>query len=138
MDGFTGHTYMELHEYYLAFDIIIIRFPPHSTHLLQPLDVGEFQFLKQAQQRHIRQRLHHGHISFSRRDFIESFQDMFNQGFTKHHIILGFKQAGIYPTDPRPVLRRLAQKQRKDTKNVDPALLELLPRGERAPLLKTA
>jgi hypothetical protein len=48
VDGFTGHTTLAFAEYCIKFDIIIAILPPHSTHLMQPLDVGVFQPLKAA------------------------------------------------------------------------------------------
>lgn len=66
VDGFTGHTKLEFAEYCIMFDIIAIL-PPHSTHMMQPLDVGLFQPLKAAHQKALRKSLAECNISFSSR-----------------------------------------------------------------------
>jgi len=45
-DGDQLHLSIELYQYVLAHNIILFWFPTHSTHLLQPLDVGLFRPLK--------------------------------------------------------------------------------------------
>jgi hypothetical protein len=42
LDSFNGHIDLRCMRYCLSFDILIVRFPSHSTHLMQPLDVGVF------------------------------------------------------------------------------------------------
>ncbi|XP_044716504.1 DDE superfamily endonuclease domain-containing protein [Hirsutella rhossiliensis] len=73
VDGFTGHTTLEFAEYCIKFDIIIAILPPHSTHIMQPLDVGVFQPLKAAHQKALRKTLAEGHLAFSRVDFLNAF-----------------------------------------------------------------
>lgn len=46
IDGFSGHLSFECIKYCIQSDIIICILPSHSTHLMQPLDVGVFQPLK--------------------------------------------------------------------------------------------
>ena len=42
MDGHTSHVTWQFFDYCLEHNIIPLCLPPHSTHLLQPLDVGLF------------------------------------------------------------------------------------------------
>lgn len=74
LDGFTGHGSFALREYCVKFNIIIAPLPPHSTHIMQPMDVGVFQFLKEAHQKKLRYALRKGAISFSRLEFVKGFQ----------------------------------------------------------------
>lgn len=74
LDGFTGHGIFAFREYCAKFNIIIAPLPPHSTHVLQPMDVGVFQPLKTAHQKHLAKWLRKGNISFSRLDFVRGFQ----------------------------------------------------------------
>ena len=45
LDGYVSHYYKFLH-YCQQNDITVFCLPPHSTHLLQPLDVGLFSQLQ--------------------------------------------------------------------------------------------
>lgn len=74
LDGFTGHGAFAFREYCIKFNIIVAPLPAHSTHILQPMDVGVFQPLKNAHQKILRRALRKGNISFSRHDFMSSFQ----------------------------------------------------------------
>lgn len=48
LDGHQSHSSLPLVEEARAKGIILFVFPPHTTHLLQPLDVGVFGPLKQV------------------------------------------------------------------------------------------
>lgn len=48
LDGHESHSSVEFDQYCKEHDIITLCMPPHSSHLLQPLDVGCFGPLKRA------------------------------------------------------------------------------------------
>jgi hypothetical protein len=73
IDGFTGHGAFAFREYCLKFNILVAFLLSHSTHVLQPMDLGVFQWLKNAHQKRLRDALRKGNLSFSRRDFAGSF-----------------------------------------------------------------
>jgi hypothetical protein len=74
IDGFSGHGSFAFREYCAKFNILVAYLLPHSTHILQPMDVGVFQFLKNAHQKKLRDALRKGKLTFSRRDFAGAFQ----------------------------------------------------------------
>lgn len=74
IDGFSGHGAFEFREYMIKFNILVAFLPPHSTHILQPMDVGVFQFLKDAHQKKLREALRKGDLTFGRRAFAGAFQ----------------------------------------------------------------
>jgi hypothetical protein len=74
LDGFTGHGLFPFREYCLKFQILVIPLPPHSTHFLQPMDVGVFQPMKNTHQKILRRALRKGNITFSRLDFVKGLQ----------------------------------------------------------------
>ncbi|OBS17482.1 hypothetical protein FPOA_12112 [Fusarium poae] len=112
IDGFTGHGAFAFREYCIKFDILVAFLLPHSTHKLQPMDVGA---------------LRQGNLSFNRRDFAGAFMEIFNEGFTRAHIISGFEKSGIFPPTDQPAVSYLLQKQLKSKQAVDPAYASLLP-----------
>jgi hypothetical protein len=42
IDGFSGHGSFAFREYYIKFNILVAYLLPHSTHILQPMDLGVF------------------------------------------------------------------------------------------------
>jgi hypothetical protein len=63
IDGHESHDSLQFQNYYKENKIITLCMPPHSSHLLQPLDVGCFAPLKKAYRRQaeflIRQGINH-------------------------------------------------------------------------------
>ena len=49
MDGFSSYEDLQFIWYCTMFDIIPYQLPSHTSHILQPLDVGVYQNLKRAQ-----------------------------------------------------------------------------------------
>ncbi|PCD21933.1 hypothetical protein AU210_015736 [Fusarium oxysporum f. sp. radicis-cucumerinum] len=96
IDGFTGHGSFAFREYCMKFHILVAFLLPHSTHILQPMDIGVFQYLKNAHQRKLREALRKGKLTFNRRDFAGAFQEIFNEGFTAAHIISGFEKIKVF------------------------------------------
>lgn len=47
LDGFEAHTDIDLRVLAANFNVVLVLLPPHSTHLLQPLDVNNMGPLKQ-------------------------------------------------------------------------------------------
>lgn len=131
IDGFTGKTSIEFMEYCIRFDIEIFVLPAHSTHLLQPLDVGVFQLLKSAHQKVLRSHIRDGFLNFKRSDFITRFQQIFDEGFTVHNIMNGFEKSGIFPVDGTHVIHTLREKKRDILAMSTPALQSLLPKETR-------
>jgi hypothetical protein len=74
IDGFSGHGSFAFREYCIKFNILVAFLLPHSTHMLQPMDLGVFQWLKNAHQKRLRDALRKGNLSFNRRDFAGSFK----------------------------------------------------------------
>jgi hypothetical protein len=79
IDGFIGHKSLEFIKYYIQFDIIICILPPHSTHLLQPLDLAVFQTFKNSQQKALRKSIRERNLAFTRLHlhFLEIYYDAF-------------------------------------------------------------
>lgn len=81
--------------------------PPHSSHLLQPLDVGCFSPLKASYGKQIENlvRLRINHIT--KLEFLPAFKEAFKAAFTKQNIKSGFRATGLVPYDPENVLSHL-------------------------------
>ncbi|RYC77641.1 hypothetical protein BFJ63_vAg19485, partial [Fusarium oxysporum f. sp. narcissi] len=134
IDGFSGHGSFAFREYCIKFNILVAFLLPHSTHMLQPMDLGVFQWLKNAHQKKLREALRKGNLTFNRRDFAGSFKEIFEEGFTAAHIIAGFEKSGIFPPTEAPAVSYLLKKKLKTRKAIDPALSSLLPAENRFPM----
>jgi DDE superfamily endonuclease/helix-turn-helix, Psq domain len=107
LDGHESHHSTEFERYCQQNNIITLCMPPHSSHLLQPLDVGCFGPLKQAYGRQIEHlmRMHINHVS--KLEFLCAFREAFFASMTEKNIRGGFTGAGLVPFDPERVLSKL-------------------------------
>ncbi|KAL8296462.1 hypothetical protein RB597_005852 [Gaeumannomyces tritici] len=114
LDGFTRHLSIEIVDYCLRFDIQLVTLPSHSTHRMQPMDVGVFSHFKREQQTVLWEAVQSGEVSFSRTDFVFSLKRCLEAAFTRGHIISGFEDSGIWPLNEQRALGNLGH-QFKDT-----------------------
>ena len=122
LDGHDSHNSLDFQAICQAENIYTLCMPSHSSHLLQPLDVGCFSPLKHAysQQVELLIRNHINHVT--KLEFLPAFKAAFDQAITKPNISSSFRGAGLVPLDPDVVLSRLDVKLRTPT---PPALPEL-------------
>ena len=96
LDGHESHVKYEVRQLAIDNGIEIAKLPPHTTHLLQPLDIGVFKPLKDA------------YDSVAHRFFLAERRYVAKKDFPKligqawktcapNTIINGFKKAGIVP-----------------------------------------
>lgn len=107
IDGHESHDSFEFQQYCKDNSIVTLCMPPHSSHLLQPLDVGCFSPLKTAYGRQAENlmRSHINHIT--KLEFLPCFIAAFNPAITKSNILGGFRGAGLVPHDPEAVISKL-------------------------------
>jgi hypothetical protein len=81
--------------------------PPHSSHLLQPLDVACFSLLKRKYGDEIsalvRNRIHY----INKETFLPAFKSAFKKTFILENICAGFRGAGLALYNPGAVLSKL-------------------------------
>ena len=89
--------------------------PPHSSHLLQPLDVGCFAPLKKAYGRQIADNTRLGINHIDKLEFLLAFERAHKEALSSSNIRSGFAATGLIPYDPSRVLSRLQIKLRTPT-----------------------
>jgi hypothetical protein len=72
--------------YYKENNIITLCMPPHSSHLLQPLDIGCFSPLKAAYGRQIENKMRASTSHISKEDFFPAFFAAFQVAITEKNI----------------------------------------------------
>ncbi|KAJ6255929.1 hypothetical protein Dda_9219 [Drechslerella dactyloides] len=107
LDGHESHHSAAFELYCQEHKIITVCMPPHSSHLLQPLDIGCFGPLKQAYSREVEalMRAHINHIS--KLEFLSGFHKAHTAALIPKNIRSSFAGAGIVPYDPDRVLLKL-------------------------------
>jgi hypothetical protein len=124
LDGHESHNSIGFQELCTDNNIIALCMPPHSSHLLQPLDVGCFSPLKRAYGSQIGEliRNHINHIT--KAEFLIAFHAAYNLSITKANICTSFEAAGIVPLNPERVVSKLDVRLRTPTPPPDVAIWE--------------
>ena len=81
--------------------------PPHSSHLLQPLNVGCFGLLKKAYGREIELLIRCSVTHISKTEFFPAFYAAFKATFTESNIQGGFRGARLTPLNLEIVILKL-------------------------------
>lgn len=89
-------------------NIIAICMPAHSSHLLQPLDIGCFSPLKRAYSKLIKQKGCLGYNYINKLDFLKAYPTAYKEVFTIENTKSGFRATGIVPFNPYAVLDKLS------------------------------
>jgi hypothetical protein len=89
--------------------------PPHSSHLLQPLNVSCFSPLKRAYSRKVKSLIRHHINHITKLKFLPAFKIAYNQSFTSANICSAFQGAGLMPLQPDAVLSKLNVQLRTPT-----------------------
>lgn len=111
MDGHGSHTTKEFLTKCEERGIIPFPFLPHSTHLVQPLDDKPFLAYKQKYKALNNSILRFGGDASDKRDFFRDVASTRGQAFTPGTIRSGFRNCGIWPFNPKVVLKKLEAKQ---------------------------
>lgn len=82
--------------------------PPHSSHLLQPLDVSRFSPLKQAYGRSTTEMIQGGIYLICKDDFLSFYPTAHQRALSLSNIQSGFAAAALIPLNPKRVLSKLS------------------------------
>ena len=78
--------------------------PPHTSHLLQPLDVACFSLLKAAYSRLVQNLARLAIFHVDKADFLGMYRTARTQIFTEKNIRSDFRATGLIPFNPERVL----------------------------------
>jgi len=106
-DGHESHVTSGFLSHCIQHCILLLLLPPHTSHLLQPLDVGIFGPLKTAMSRCLDPIYRAGIPRIEKVEWMESYIEARVRAFTKSNIEGGWHGAGLFPFDPRKVLRKI-------------------------------
>ncbi|RYC77651.1 hypothetical protein BFJ63_vAg19475, partial [Fusarium oxysporum f. sp. narcissi] len=115
LDGHESHQSTEFQEYCKEKNIIPLYMPPHSSHILQPLDVGCFGPLKQAYSREIEGLMRRRRTHITKTQFFPAFYAAHQATIIRRNIKGGFRGAGLAPFNPEHVISKLDVQLRTPT-----------------------
>jgi hypothetical protein len=126
LDGHGSHVTPEFDLFCKDHCIITLCMPPHSSHLLQPLDVSGFAVLKRLYGRQIEDLMRVGVSHIDKSDFLPAYFTARTEALTSNTVCSGFAATGLVPYDPERVLLKLNTQLRTPTPPLLPAV-ELAP-----------
>lgn len=107
LDGHGSHLTPQFDKICTENNIIPIYMPPHSSHLLQPLDVGCFAVLKRAYGRMVEDKMRLGINHIDKLDFLAAYPHARAETYKPENLINGFAATGLVPFNPDRVLVQL-------------------------------
>jgi hypothetical protein len=115
LDGHGSHLTAEFDRTCTENNIIPVCMPPHSSHLLQPLDVSCFAVLKRQYGQLVEQRMRLGFNHIDKIDFLTAFPEARTMAYRAETIRNGFAATGLVPFDPDQVYQKLTVQLRTPT-----------------------
>ena len=113
LDGHASHLSIGLIDKAIENSVILLCLPPHTTHMLQPLDVAVYRSLKNELNQLVSQaRMFSFNLWISKKDFSSFFKQAFEKSFTMSTITAGFKKCGVFLFDPNAVDESLIQRSK--------------------------
>jgi len=107
LDGHSSHATASFDHFCMERKIIPLYMPPHSSHLLQPLDISCFAPLKHYYGQKIREMAQNGIHAIDKMDFLSIYTKVHGQAFSETNILSAFAAAGLIPLKPERVLAKL-------------------------------
>jgi hypothetical protein len=99
-DGHGSHESLELIDLARANNIILLSLPPHTTHKLQPLDVGVFGPFQRAWIERCDEIVEDTGEEMPRADFVREYMAVREASFKKENVLSAWRKCGISPFDP--------------------------------------
>ena len=106
-DGYGSHLTYEFVRFCEDKKIIPFFLLPHTSHILQPLDVGVFQAYKYWHSEAIANATQTGIGKFTKIEFLHALDTIRQKTFKKQTICHGFRDTGIVPFNPQIVIEKL-------------------------------
>src|SRR5450432_4940930 len=115
LDGHGSHGTPEFDLFAKEHSIITLCMLPHSSHLLQPLDVGCFAVLKQLYRQQVEGLIQNGVNHIDKQDFLESYYNAHKETMSQSNILVSFATTRVLPYNPDRVLAKLNNQLRTPT-----------------------
>ena len=95
IDGHDSHVTIEFVQYCVQHNICLYSLPAHSTHFLQPLDVGQFGSLQRAYSKSVDHSMRHGPTGLFKGNFLPLYVQAREIAYTTKCITHDWQATGI-------------------------------------------
>ena len=107
-DGHESHITIDVIELAHQNDVHLLCLPAHTSHILQPLDIGVFKLFKSHYSKACRKYIMDNPGRVITSDVIARLvAEAWPHSFTPVNILSGFKKRGVYPLNPSEVDDRM-------------------------------
>lgn len=106
-DGHDSHISAEFVRYCIDNDIFILLLVPHSSHLMQPLDVGVFGPLKRAMSAQLDRVFRTGISRLQKVEWVENYMEARKIAINTSNILGGWRGSGLFPLNKHRILHQL-------------------------------
>jgi hypothetical protein len=107
-DGHGSHVTRAVAQFCEEKKIVLLCLPSHSTHLLQPCDVGAFGPLAESYRKHLLQETKWGaSYSIDKLEFLQILLRARADSLNTKNIISAWRKTGLFPFDPEVVIGAL-------------------------------
>jgi DDE superfamily endonuclease len=106
-NGHGSHNTDEFKQLAQDNNIVLYMFPPHLTHLMQPLDVGCFQTYKHYHKLTVHQAICYMQLTYDYSCFLNDLQGIQEKSLTEKTIMSAWAKSGIFPFNPKAVLKKM-------------------------------
>ena len=105
LDWHKSHLYnLPFYEAIRANNVEILTNPPHTSHIIQPLDSIPFTQLKKSWENHLmKYNNSHSRCTLNKVDFWNIFVPAWNSSMCPKNIIMHFRKTGIKPFNPQVI-----------------------------------
>lgn len=106
VDGHKSHATFEFMWECFQNHVVVFYLLPHSSHVLQPLDLACFSPLKTRYRQQLTNLTRFDDTSAVKKaQFLQLYQKASSEGLTSYQIKAGWKASGIYPWNPRKAIQ---------------------------------
>ena len=110
-DGHDSHVSADFVSFCIHHHIDLLFLPPHSSHILQPLDVGIFSPLKHAISAQTSRLIRSGISRIQKVEWVERFIVVREEAITTQNILAGWRGAGLFFENMHRILIQLSNYQ---------------------------
>jgi hypothetical protein len=108
-DGYGSHLTREVLEFCEQRLIHMFALPPHTSHILQPLDVVLFQPYKHFHAKTVDNATRTGCSDFNKVEFLAAISGIRQQTFKRNSILSSFRECGLVPYNPQMALNKVKE-----------------------------